>query len=210
MLVVVDLDAEEAATTLVVGRHRHLLEELLGRLGVDSEIVEDLRRVLGHDVLGAGAGGHAGHLGPDRLADDRFVEGPLRDRPGIDLDHLVAARLRDRGLALDHELRAHDHLGPIRVLVPVEEPARHRAAELLDLGDVALDRLLQHLVDHLEVPREVRPLERAGKIDEDVELGDEDDRALVLPRDLDQFLDVLHADARQVDADVGAGGLDIW
>ncbi len=96
----------------------------------------------------------------------------------MDVHDLVAARLADRGLPPDHELAPHPDLGSFRVFVPVEEFPRYCAAEFLDLIHVAVDGLLQYVVNHLEVPGEIRPFEASGEIDEDVEFGDEDNRPL--------------------------------
>ena len=88
---------------------------------------------------------------------------------GMHLDDLVAGSMADRSLPLDHELAAHQHLGPVRVLVPVKEFPCNNTAELLDLVDFPVNCLLEHLVDHFKIPREVGTLEAAGQIDVHVE-----------------------------------------
>jgi hypothetical protein len=84
-------------------------------------------------------------------------------------DYFVAGGMADRSLALDHELAAHQHLSPVRVLVPVKEFSCNNTAELLDLADFPVNCLLEHLVDHFKIPREVGALEAAGQVDVDVE-----------------------------------------
>ena len=209
MLVVIGLYAEESPAPLVVGGHGDSREELVDLILRNIEVCQDPVGAFLHDVLGAGAGGHAGHFCTYALPYDGGAEGATGYGPGMHLDDLVAGGMADRCLALDHELAAHQHLGPVRVLVPVKEFSCNNTAELLDLADFPVNCLLEHLVDHLEIPREVGALEAAGQVHVDIEYGYEYYRPLSGAVHFDKFLDVLHADPGEVDPDIGRCGLDI-
>jgi len=93
--------------------------------------------------------------------------------------------------------------------VTVEKFSRHHAAEFLDLVHLAVNRLLEDLVDHLEIAGKVGALEASGEVDVDIEVRDENDRAFPAPVDFDKLLDVLDPDPGEVDPDIGRGCLDI-
>jgi hypothetical protein len=93
--------------------------------------------------------------------------------------------------------------------VPVKKFSCNHAAELLDLVDFPVNRLLEHLIDHFKITREVGALEAAGQIDVYVEYRYEYYRPLSAAVHFDEFLDVLDADPGEVDPDIGRCGLDI-
>ena len=209
VLVVVSFDAEKSLPPLVVGRHGDRGEEIVDFVLGDIEVLQDVHRAFLHDVLGAGAGRHAGHFRADTLPDDRAPERPAGDGPGVHLDDFMAGSMADRGLALDHELAAHEDFGTVRVFVAVEEFSRHHAAEFLDLVHLAVNRLLENLVDHLEIAGKVGALEASGEVDVDIEVRDKNNRAFLAPVDFDKLLDVLDPDPGEVDPDIGGCCLDI-
>ena len=122
----------------------------------------------------------------------------------------MAAGLADRRLPPDHELAAHPNLGPLRILMPVEEFPRHYATELLDHLYLPVDGLLQHIIDDLKVAGEVCTLQAPRQVDKDIEVGDEDDRPFTGASDFDEFLNVFYTHPGQIDADLRQAGLDIW
>jgi hypothetical protein len=117
--------------------------------------------------------------------------------------------MADRGLALDHELAAHQHFGTVRVFVPVKEFSCNNAAEFLDFVDFPVNCLLEHLVDHFKIPREVSAFEAAGQVNVNVEYRYKYYRSLSAAVHFDKFFDVLYADPSEVDPDIGRCGLDI-
>lgn len=151
MLVVINLDAEKALSSLVVSCHRDFLEKEVYLLVRNTESLEHRYRPLLHDILGTGAGRHTRHLGTDTLPDNGFPERPSCDRTSMDLHDLVAMSPGNGSLPLDHELAVHEDLGPVGVLVAVQELSSHNAAEVLYLLDFPINCLLENLVDDLKV-----------------------------------------------------------
>src|SRR5208337_3503208 len=141
MLVVIGLDAEEAPAPLVMRGHRDFGKECIDGILVDTKILKDVVCPLLHDILGTGTRSHARNFGSDALSHDRLAEGPFCNRPRMDLDYFVAGRVTYRRLALDHELAAHEDLRAIGVLMTIKQFPCHRAAEILYLVDLAIDRL---------------------------------------------------------------------
>ena len=84
----------------------------------------------------------------------------------------------------------------------VEDMCGDVAAHVLDAVGRFRDRVLEDLVDDLHVPAHVHTLPAARQIHEDLELGHQDERSLVIPGDLDEFVDARHADLAQTDSNV--------
>jgi hypothetical protein len=93
--------------------------------------------------------------------------------------------------------------------VAVEEFSRYHAAEFLDLVHLAVDRLLEDLVDHLKIAGKVGPLEASRKVDVDIEVRDENNRSFIIPVNFDKLLDVLDSYPGEVDPDIRGCCLDI-
>ena len=66
--------------------------------------------------------------------------------------YFMADRMADRSLTLYHELAAHEHFCPVCIFVTVEQFSCHHAAEFFYLVHIAIDRLLEHLIDHFKIP----------------------------------------------------------
>jgi hypothetical protein len=127
----------------------------------------------------------------------------------MDLDDLMACGVTDRGLALDHEFTAHEHLRPVSIFVAVEQLPCHNAAEFFDLADLPVNRLLEDFIDHFEIPGKVRSLEAAGQVDVYIEIGDEDHRPFFAAVNFYEFLYVLYPDTGKVDTNVRRRSLDV-
>jgi hypothetical protein len=127
----------------------------------------------------------------------------------MDLDYFMAGGLTDRCFAFDHELAAHEDLCPVCIFVTVQKFARDNAAEFFNLVDITINCLLENLIYHFKIPREVSTLKGAGQIDIDVERGNKNNRALFMPVYLHEFLNVLDSDPGQVNANIRRRCLDI-
>jgi len=209
MLVVIGLDTEESLAPLVVGGHGDRIEELVYLVLGDVEILQDPVGAFLHDVLSTGAGCHTGDFRTYALADYWCAKRAPGYCPGMYLDDLMTRCMADRGLALDHELAAHQHFGTVCIFVPIEKLSCNNAAEFLDLVDFPVNCLLEHLVDHFKIPREVSAFEAAGQVNVNVEYRYKYYRSLSAAVHFDKFFDVLYADPSEVDPDIGRCGLDI-
>jgi hypothetical protein len=121
----------------------------------------------------------------------------------MDLDNFVTGSLADRCLTLDHELTAHENFRTICIFMPVKEFTRDNAAEFLDLVDVPVNCLLENLIDNLKVPREVCPFKGAREVDIDIERGNKNDRAFLVPVHFYEFFHIFYTDSCKVDTDIG-------
>lgn len=202
MLVIIGLDTEETLPSLVMGGHGHSGKEFIDLIPADVQVFEHTHRALFHDILGAGTGRHSGHFGPDAFPDDGRTESASCYRAGMDFDDLMAGGMAYRGLAFYHELTSHEHFRPICIFMTIEQFPGNDAAEFLDLVDFAIDRLLEHFVNHFEVAREVRALQAAGQVDIDIEVRDEDDGPFLPAMYFNEFLYVFYSDAGKVDPDI--------
>jgi hypothetical protein len=201
-LVIISFDTEEPSSPLVVGGHGHLGEKLIDLILTDREAFQYPHGALLHDVLGAGAGGHARDFGTDAFPDDRAAECPPRDSTCMHLYDLLTGSFTDRRLALHHVLAAHVHLCPVRVFVTIEQFSCHNAAELFNLVDIAVNRLLQYFVDHLKIPGKVCSLEAAGQVNVYVEIGNKNDRPFLMAMYFDKFFYIFNPDTGEVYPDV--------
>jgi hypothetical protein len=86
------------------------------------------------------------------------------------LDDFVANGMCDRGFAFHHELTAHKDLGPVSILMTVEEFSRNNAAKLFDLVYISVNCLLKHFINHLKVPGEIGTFQAAGQVDVDIKI----------------------------------------
>ena len=118
----------------------------------NTKLLEDVEGMVLHDILSTGAGGHPDHLGTYALSDDRVSIIPLRYRSRVDVHDLVAGCLADRRLTPYHELAPHPDFRPFCILMFIKKFPGHRAADFLNPLHLTVDGLLQHVIDHLEVP----------------------------------------------------------
>ena len=187
---------------LVVGGHGHLGEELINLILADIEAFQYPHGALLHDVLGAGAGGHTGDFGTNAFPDDRAAECPPRNSTCMHFYYFLTGGLTDRRLALHHVLTAHVHFCPVRVFVAIEQFSCHNAAELFNLVDIAVNRLLEYFVDHLKIPGKVCSLEAAGQVNVDIEIGNENDRPFLMAMYFDKFFYIFNPDTGEVYPDI--------
>jgi hypothetical protein len=115
----------------------------------------------------------------------------------------MTGSLADRGLTLAHELAAHENLSAVGIFMPVKEFTRDNAAKFLDLVDVPVNCLLENLIDNLKVPREVCAFKSAREVDIDIECGNKNDRAFLVPVHFYEFFHIFYADSCKVDTDIG-------
>jgi hypothetical protein len=78
--------------------------------------------------------------------------------------------MRDRSLALYHELALHQDFCAVGILMPVEQFSCDDAAEVFYLLYVAVDSLLEYLVNDLKVPGEIGSLQASGKVNENIKI----------------------------------------
>ena len=199
VLVVIRFNAEESLAALVMGGHGNGSKEIVDFLFVDIKVLKNPHRPFLHDILCTGAGSHSGYFSTDTLPDYRCTERTAGNCPGMDLDHFVTGSMTDGSLPLDHEFAAHEYFRAIGVFMAVKELARYNTAQLLDLVHIAVNRLLENFIDDFEIPGKVGTFETAWQINEDVEIGDEDDRALFAPVHFNKFFHVFDADPGKVD-----------
>jgi hypothetical protein len=125
---------------------------------------------LHHNILGTGTGRHTGHLCPDALTNDRLTERPPCDSTCMYLDNFMADGMSDRCFAFHHELTAHKDLGPVSILMTVEEFSRNNTAEFFYLVYISVNCLLKHFINHLKVPGEIGTFQAAGQVDVDIKI----------------------------------------
>jgi hypothetical protein len=95
------------------------------------------------------------------------------------------------------------HFCPVCVFMAVEQFPCHNAAEFFNHVDISVNRLLEYLIDHFEIPGKVCSFEAAGQIDVDIEVGDENGRSLFMAMNFDEFFHVLDPDSGKIYADIG-------
>ncbi|OPZ42462.1 MAG: hypothetical protein BWY93_01828 [Euryarchaeota archaeon ADurb.BinA087] len=83
----------------------------------------------------------------------------------------------------------------------IQQFACHHAAEVFNLLDVPIDGLLKNFINNFKIPRKVRSFQTSREINKNIEIGYEYDRTFFTPRNLNQFLDILHANTGEVDTD---------
>ena len=195
---------QRAQAALVVGGHRHALEDPLDLLGVEPLVLEPLARCPCDQLLGARAGGHA--LGGDPDQPPRAELGA--DRGPVERVQLLGLDARHRRRLVLGEARLDGHLG-----APCPLALAHELGDVLGQRLGLERRLAEHdladrLVDDLLEARHVGALLIRPQFDHALELSGEQllDAVLAQPDDL---LDAGHADARQAERERRRLRLDV-
>jgi hypothetical protein len=94
------------------------------------------------------------------------------------------------------------HFCPVCVFVAIEQFSCHDAAELFNLVDIAVNRLLQYFVDYLKIPGKVCSLEAAGQVNVYIEIGNENDRPFLMAMYFDKFFYIFNPDTGEVYPDI--------
>ena len=208
-LVIIRFDTEEPPSPLVVGGHGYLREELIDLILTDIEALQYPHGALLHNVLGAGAGCHARDFGTNAFPDDRAAECPPRDSTCMHLYYFLTGCQTDRRLALHHVFTAHVYFCPVRVFMAIKQFSCHDAAELFNLVDIAINRLLEYFVDHLKIPGKVCTFKAAGQVDIDVKIGNKNDRPFFPAMYFNEFFYVFNPDTGEINTDIRRRSLNI-
>ena len=152
VLVIVSFNAQKTPAPLVVCCHGDLVEKCLDLVPVDSQALEDMIRPLLHNILGTGAGCHAGHLSTDTLSNDGIPERSPRDSACVHLDDFIADCAAHRGFALYHVFTTHEDFRPVGILMTVQQFSRNNTAQFFNLVYITVDSLLEDFINHLKVP----------------------------------------------------------
>ena len=84
----------------------------------------------------------------------------------------------------------------------IEQFSCHDAAELFNLVDIAVNRLLEYFVDYLKIPGKVSSLEAAGQVNVYIEIGNENDRPFLMAMYFDKFFYIFNPDTGEVYPDI--------
>ena len=196
-------DVQRADSALVVGGHRHGLEDAGDLSVVEAGVAEALLRALGDHLLRARTGGHALGLHSHKPARSAR-RGHGRSEQRVDL---LGERAGDRGRLVLGVARRDRDLGATAVLA-VAYTLGDMGGERLGLEGLAQDHVVDRLVHHLLEAGHVRALLLGPEVDEALKLGIEE---LLDPvrADADDLLHAGHADARQAHLGRGRTGLDV-
>src|SRR4051812_8538899 len=198
-------DVEGAEAALVVGRHRHGLEDTPDLVVGEAVRGEALARVPGDDLLRARARRHALR----RDADEPARAALARDRRPVERVDLLRLDARHRRRLVLGVARGDRDLGPQRVLA-LADALGDALGELLGLeAGLAEDHLTDDVVDDLLEARHVRALLLRAEVDEALEARGEELRVPPVGLDPDDLLDAGHPDAGQRDVDGRGRRLDV-
>ena len=182
-----------------MGRDGHELEDALRLAGREPLVEQPLAGALGHELLGAGAGGHAARGHPDN--------GPgsvgERDSPAVKRVDLLGLDPRDGGgLVLGIAGRDRD-LGAAGLLALADELGDVLGQRLGAEGCLAEDNLADRLVDDLLEAGHMGPLLLGAEIDVAVETRVEE----LTVADPDDLLDARHTRAGEPEGELGRTSL---